>query len=146
VDPVRDRWQPISLINKVELSDAEDQGVLACAVWGTPPMLSFNFIPAIDLPVFPLRAWYETAPSNQLPADTPRLNPNYLPLLKYQTAIICREVFLGLPTKQSLIEMRNEMQLQYVRYANKAPSQKAEAKLASYGTELLDQYYRPWDF
>lgn len=146
VDATYDSWRSIKIINKVELNEAEEQGIYACAIYGTPPRITFNFVPAVSLAVFQLRAWYETSPMDQLPADTPRLNPSFLPLWKYEAAIICREVYLGLPEKKALSDTRDRLRVQYYRDVNKSPDQKAQLKPASYGTELLDALYEPWRY
>lgn len=144
VDPLYDRWSSIKIINKAELNDAEEQGIMACAIWGSPAYITFNFIPSVMLPEFQLRAWFETSPVDELPANTPRLNPAFYPLWKYQAAVICRSVYMGLPSNQDLKDQRAEMKAQYLRFANKSPDQRAMPRPASYGTENLDQYYEPW--
>lgn len=146
VDPTYDRWVTIKIINRVELNDAEAQNIRACAVFGTPPQLLFNFIPSVELPLFQIRVWYETSASDQIPAETPRLNPNFYNLWKYQTAIICREVFMNLPPKQALIDQKNQFYQQYIRYANKSPDQRATVKPAAYGTDNIDAMYEPWRY
>lgn len=146
LDQQYDVWERIPIINKTELDSAEQEGTLACGMYGTPPRLTFNFIPSLQLVGFyTMRAWYETLPGDQLPAETPRLNPGFHSLLKYQSGIVCREVFLNLPRKDALIEARNDFYADYMAYAKKAPDQVAEPKPAAYGTENIDEMYRPWN-
>lgn len=146
VDQQYDSWERIPIINKTELDSAEQEGTLACGMYGTPPRLTFNFIPSLQLVGFyTLRAWFETVAGDQQPQETPRLNPNFHNLWKYEAAIICREIYLDLPRKPALIETRDVFRTQYYEWAHKSPDQVAEPKPAAYGTENIDEMYRPWN-
>jgi hypothetical protein len=143
VDPVYDVWRPLSIVNRVDITEAEAEGRYVCAISGTPPVLSFSFAPSIMFPAYPFRIWYETYPTDDQPQNTPRLNPMFFNLLKYRVALTCREVFMGLPPIQVLHDAVARFQEQYDEYANRSPEQRAQMKPAAYETESILQAYEP---
>lgn len=144
IDPTYDRWLPLSIINRVELSDAEAGGNYACSIYGTPPRLTFNFIPAVSLPTFNIRYWYETNYVIQKMGDRPQMAASFYNVLKYASACLCREVLLGLPWNNTLHKAEDRYREQYNDYVSKAPDQRPQPKPTAYGIIDDPQPWRGW--
>lgn len=127
-DLITDTRADIDIVSRVDLNAKEEQGVYACARFGSPTRIRFSWDPSLSGDT--ILIGYESLPPTDVGdmSDVPRLPESFHDCIVYRSAALFKETVLGKECTSIFLETMGRIEEQWKTWCDRGAEERPTVK------------------